>query len=351
MVRNVIHFINPYDPGRFPEDLGISESKIISLSSNENPLLPPDDVKEAYIRAFDRINRYPHPFYDDLKELISEYVDVEKDMIAVGNGASEILKMICEVNLEAFDKVIIPMPGYTMYIVFSMLMDASIRLVEFPEYKVDAGKIEDGKLIFLCSPNNPTGNSIPEREVRRILESFSGLVVIDEAYAEFSKKSFLRLVDEFENLIVVRSFSKFFSMAGARVGYAVGNYETISAIEKVRLPFNISYISVAVAKACLDNLDYFIKVRDEIVREREWLYRELKKFDSLKVYPSDANFILVRFDDLSDSQEVSRYFESKGIILRDVTGLIGLDGVHYRITVGRREDNLKFLSALEKFLG
>jgi histidinol-phosphate aminotransferase len=357
MVRGVIHLINPYDPGKFPEDIhkiyDIPESQVISLSSNENPFTPPEDVKKAYEKAFNKVNLYPHPYYRDLKEGISDYTGVDEELIAVGNGAGELLKMICEVNLEAFDPVVIPIPGYTLYAIFAMLMDASIRFIEFPRYEIKGEEVlkEEGKLVFLCSPNNPTGNLVSKNELEKILKDCDGLVVVDEAYAEFSKTSHLNLLKKYDNLVIVRSFSKFFSLAGLRVGYALGNEETIRAIERVRLPFNISYVSAIVAKACLENLEYFKSKRDEIVRERERVSRELSKFEGVEVYNSDANFILVRVTgDKEFENKFLRFLEGRGIIIRNVTGLLGLDGLHFRITIGKKEQNDAFLRAFEEIL-
>jgi histidinol-phosphate aminotransferase len=354
MVRGVIHIINPYDPGSFPEDIekryGVKSSDVISLSSNENPFLPPDNVKRAYNDSFKFINRYPHPVYRDLKERISDLINVDSENIAVGNGASEILKMICEVHLEAFDPVTIPIPGYTLYAILSMMMDASIRFIDFPEYQIDPEKLLEkrSKLIFICSPNNPTGNSVPESVMRKILRNTDAIVVVDEAYSDFSKTSHIKLIDEFDNLVVVKSFSKFFSLAGLRVGYAVGNQETIQSIEKVRLPFNISTISAKVAEACIESIDYFNEIRDYIIRERERISKKLEKMERLKVYPSDANFILFRIE--GEDREIKERFERKGIILRNVTGLMGLDGTHFRVTVGKKEHNDMFLQILQDYL-
>ncbi len=355
MVRGVIHIINPYDPGKFPEDIskkyGIPEAEVISLSSNENPYPPPESVRKAYEDAYSKINLYPHPLYQELKEGIAEYIDIDEELIAVGNGASELLKMICEVNLEAFDPVTIPIPGYTLYAVLAMLMDASIKFIEFPRYRISSDEIikNDGKIIFLCSPNNPTGNLIPEKEVKKILRETEGIVVVDEAYTEFSKKSHIHLLKRYDNLIIVRSFSKFFSLAGLRVGYAVGNPETIEAIEKVRLPFNLSYISAIVARACLDSIDYFEKMRDRIIKERKRVEKELSRFNDIEVYPSDSNFILIKIKKEREFEaKFQESFERKGIILRNVTGLLGLNGVHFRVTIGTKDQNDRFLEVMRE---
>jgi histidinol-phosphate aminotransferase len=352
MVRGIVHIINPYDPGKFPEDLereyGIKCSEVVSLSSNENPFLPPESVREEYIKAFEQVNRYPHPFYRDLKEEISEWLDIEEERIAVGNGASELLKMVCEVNLEALDPVTIPIPGYMLYAILAMMSSASINFIEFPGYEISPEKIleKDAKIIFLCSPNNPTGNAIPKAKLKKILRNTSALVVVDEAYSDFSDTTFIRLTDEFENLVVVKSFSKFFSLAGLRIGFAVGG-ETISAIEKVRLPFNLSNVSVRTAIACLRSIDHFMRVREYICKERDRVFEELNKIPNVRVYPSSANFILLRIDKEGISTDL---FERRGILVRDVTGLMGLEGYHIRVTIGRREENDLFIESLKELL-
>ncbi len=351
MIRNTIKFINPYDPGKFPSDIakkyGFKESKVIQLASNENPFPPSKKVKEEYERAFSKINRYPHPEYPELKAALAEYTGVDRDRIAIGNGAGEVLKTICEVVLDTFDTVTIPVPGYTLHAIFAMLRDANINFIEFPGYRINADKIleKPSKLLFLCSPNNPVGNAVPKKELIKILENYSGLVVVDEAYAEFSGKTALDLIDEFENLVVVRSLSKFFGLAGMRVGYAIGNAELIEAIEKIRLPFCISEVACRTAIAALQSLDYYNEIKEKIIKERERLVNELKKIKFLEVYPSEANFVLVK---VKQDIDVANELEKKGIIVRNVTGLLGLEGVHIRITVGTEEENNQLINALKE---
>lgn len=349
MIRNVINLINPYDAGKFPEDIrrkyGIEESEVILLGSNENPYPPSEKVRDAYFSSITKLNRYPHPHYPELKEALSSYLNVDRELIAVGNGAGDILRYICDTTLDVMDRVTIPVPSFTLYAIFAMVRDASINFVEFPGYKINADRIPDSKLIFLCSPNNPTGNTIPQKEVKKILKNTQGYVVLDEAYAEFSGTTFLDLVEKFDNLIVVRSFSKFFALAGVRVGYAVASQDIIDAIEKIRLPFCITSVANSIAIAALNSINYYIEIRNKIIEEREKLVKSLKKFDFMEIYPSESNFVLVK---LKKDVDVIQKFEEKGIILRNVSGLLGLEGAHIRITVGTEKENERLLKAFEE---
>ncbi len=349
MIRNVVNMINPYDAGMFPEDLarkyGLEESQVIQIASNENPFPPSKKVEEEFKRSLEGINRYPHPYYNGLKSALSSYLQVDKSNIAVGNGAGDILRYMCDVVVDALDQVTIPLPSFTLYAIFAMMRDASINFIEVPHYNINADEIPDSKLTFLCSPNNPTGNTIPLSEVEKILKKQSGYVILDEAYAEFGGETGLDLVDKYDNLLVIRTFSKFFALAGLRIGYAVGNEEIIAALERTRPPFCISSVASKVGIAALNSLDYYQGVRDKIIEERERLARELEEFDFLKVYPSEANFLLVK---VNTGDDVPSKLEEKGMIVRDLAGLMGLDGRHIRITVGNEEENDMLIKHLQE---
>lgn len=341
-MREVIRFINKYDPGIFPEDLPTRD--VIQLGSNENPFEPSEDVRMAYIKSLENITRYPKPDYSELKRAISEYTGFPPENIAVGCGASELIQSVCNVLIEELDRVVIPMPSYTLYAIYAMLRSASISFPVFKNYRIDPEVIaeEDAKLLFLCSPNNPTGNTI-DRETIKAIASSSQYVVLDEAYAEFSGKSCVDLVNEFDNLIVLRSFSKFFGLAGMRIGYAICHPPIAEAIEKVRLPFAISYPALNTAIAAIKSREYYEALKDRIVSERRRLEKELSRIEWLKPYPSEANFILVRVE--KDKEGVDKKLLERGIVLRDAS-IMGLDGIHLRITVGRKEQNDALLEAL-----
>ncbi len=347
MVRYVVELINKYKAGKFP-----GKGDYINLSSNENPYPPAEEVLKAIERSTKTINRYPNPEYPELKNAIAEYLKVDVNEIFLGNGISDCIYNICNTLLDTLDKVTIPMPSYTMYAMYSMLREASIDYRIYPYYKIDfddfIANASDSRLIFLCSPNNPTGNVIPFKGIKEVVESVRGYIVLDEAYVEFSDSSAIKLTDSYENLIIMRTFSKFFGLAGLRIGYGIcKDTKVVSALEKVRLPFCINHIAVVAGVEAIRCLDYYKKVRNKIVDERERLYRELSKFEGIEVFPSKANFLLVK---VKGNLGLADKLEERKILVRDVTGLMGLVGEHVRITVGKLEENNALLNALKEIL-
>lgn len=336
-MRKIIEIINEYDPGPFPEDF---DTEVIQLASNENPFPPSEDVVNAIRENALKINRYPSPYYKRLKEKIAEYVNAEPENVAVSTGATDILRMISEIVLEPLDPVFVPMPSYSMYLLFSMLREARIQMKAYEGYRIEGCEFR-GKLAFLCSPNNPTGNSLDKKVIGEFAENFE-YVVVDEAYADFENKTALDLLKDYDNVIIVRSFSKFFGLAGMRIGYAVADERITKAIEKIRNPFAISMLALHAAIAALNSLDYYKKLSKLIVKERERMERELSKF--FYVYESDANFLLVKHG----IKELPKLLEDRGILVRDVSGLEGLKGYHFRVTVGRPEENDKFLETIRE---
>lgn len=331
----VVDLINEYDPGPFPEDF---DSHVIQLASNENPYPPAENVIRAIKENVFRINRYPSPYYRVLRELLSEYTGFAPENIAISSGASDLIRLVTDVLLEPFDRVLIPMPSYTMYVMYSMLRDASIETRIYDGYAID-GCYDRGKLAFLCSPNNPTGNEVGIKAIEEFLQNFD-YVVVDEAYFEFSGNSCAHLLGHYDNLIVLRSFSKFFGLAGMRVGYAIADEGVVKAIEKVRSPFAVSMLGQIAAVEALRSVEYYRRVAELIVSERERLRSELSKI--FHVYESRANFLLVKHD----IPDIAEKLMEKGILVRDVTGLEGLSGPHFRVTVGRVYENDRFLEAV-----
>lgn len=335
-MRGVVKFINPYDAGVFPE------GEVILLNSNENPYEPSEEVKKVYLESLSKINRYPDASYQKLKKAISDYLGVELENIAVGCGSSELISRVCDVVVEELDKVAIPMPSYSLYLTYAMLRDSSLLLPVFKDYKITPEFFEEEKpkLSIICSPNNPTGNTVDRKIVERIAES-SEFVLIDEAYAEFAKRNLLDLFHEFENVIILRSFSKFFGLAGLRIGYAIARKDLAEALEKVRLPFAIPTPGVATAISALKSLDYYLELRNKIVEERERVFHKLKNL-GIEVYESETNFLLFK----SMKSVFEKLFENK-IVVRRLSGLIGLEGEFIRTTIGKREENDKLIQILE----
>lgn len=356
MQRGVLAYIQGYDPGIFPQDAaqrwGIEPGRVVNLASNENPYPPPDNVLEAAgAKLASSTNRYPDPKYRLLKDGLARYCGRSPSGIAVGNGASEILDMVCKVFLEPFDRIVMTAPSYTMYALLGMLREATIEFVGTAghgfaldgEFLLE--RAANSKIIFLCSPNNPTGSTVDRKELELILKGTEGIVVVDEAYAEFSGSSAAEIVDRYPNLIIARSMSKYFSLAGLRLGYALADEDIVSSLEKTRLPFSISSIAEAAAVEALDSLDYYDRIRGEILKQRKGLFRGISGLEGLEPYPSSANFLMVKVNPpirgLVDS------LASTGHIVRDLQGLPGLEGQFIRITVGTQDENESMLRALE----
>ncbi len=328
-----------YDAGLFPTEL-----KEINLSSNENPYVCINVLKSIRKKLKD-INRYPNPSYRDLKKALSTYLDIPEDNITLTNGASEAFYYLSEIIIEPFDKVTIPVPTYSLYFIPIILRDAypSIKYTKLYKFKHDEVIEKDSKAIFLCSPNNPTGNVIEKKTFEKILEEFNGFIILDEAYVEFYGKSFLDYVTDYKNLIIVRSMSKFFSLAGLRIGYVIADRKIIDLIERIKCPFNINILAYYAAIEALKNLDFFKKVREVIIRERERLYRNLKRIKFLNPYKSHANFLLVE----SYYPRLDEKLVNRGILIRNVSNVIGLKGNFFRITVGKRSENNKLVRELK----
>lgn len=357
MLRTIIEYIKPYDPGLFPEDLmeryGIPRSKIINLGSNENPYPPPSTVLEEISSALREINRYPHPSYTTLKEEIADYVGLDKSYISVGAGASELLDNLCKIFLDPLDKVVVPIPTYTLYILLAILREAQVRFIETEgsNFQIDVNTLieasKGAKITFIGSPNNPTGIAISLELLEELLDGLEGMLVLDETYHEFSGISAAELVKSYEGLIIIRSMSKYFSLAGLRIGYSISNPKVAEAMEKIRLPFSISRPAIKGAIKALEEKEYFHGIRDKIISERRRLFHELKRFNFLKALPSQANFILLKILRKPFDRSLTEFFAEKGIIVRGLTGLLGLNGEYVRVTVGRPEENSEFIKVCE----
>ena len=358
-IKNVLGLLEPYDPGLFPGDIkrkyGIPEEEIVNLSSNENPYPPPERLIKKITDELGITNRYPDPSYKELKQSISEYVGLPTENVAVGNGSSDLIELACKIILGPLDRVVMPIPTYALYMLTSMIWETGITYVGTEEaaFRLTANRVrpflEDAKLVFLGSPNNPTGLSIEIEEIKGMLSHAETTFVLDEAYSEFSGKTAAGLLEDNNNLIIMRSMSKHFCLAGLRVGYALSDPTTVESLEKVRLPFTINNLANRAAIEALKERDYFNRKRQEIVSERERVRENLENI-GLKPFPSDANFLMVKLPQGSDSDEFTAQLASQGVIVRSLKGLLGLSGDYFRVTVGTIQENEKFIRTCENIL-
>lgn len=325
------------DPSEVSARYGISPEKQIILSRNENPYAPSPKVLDALKRPLP--NRYPdsRPFV----EALSRYTGYPAKNIVAGAGMDEVILTMTRLFLGPGDRALIPVPTYTLYGLAVRLCGAlpvyQQRLVNFD---VDlSSEIPDGvKMVFLCSPNNPTGNAISKSALQAILESTDAIIFLDEAYAEFAKDSFLRLAKENDNLVVGRTMSKAFAMAGLRLGYAVAPEWIAEQYRRIAPLFSISSPSLAAGTAALDDIEYMRKSVSRIVSERE---RMRKLIDGS--WPTEGNFLFISTEDKSNL--VAERLLRRRIIVRDCTSYPGAGDCCLRVTVGTPEQNDLFLEA------
>ncbi|MCF8273459.1 MAG: histidinol-phosphate transaminase [Flavobacteriaceae bacterium] len=338
LIRPTIKALKPYSSAR-DEFQGVP-ADMVFLDANENPFE-------------NGVNRYPDPHQNKLKGILSKIKNIPNQNILLGNGSDEVLdlifRMFCEPNK---DNVIILPPTYGMYEVLANLN--AIETIKVILSETFQPKVEDilsvsntnSKLLFLCSPNNPTGNSFTTHEVEKLLTGFKGIVVIDEAYIDFSKeKSWIERLEEFPNLIITQTLSKAYGMAGIRLGICYASTEIISVLNTIKPPYNVNELTQQKAIENLNKVDLAkIQIAD-ILKERDILISELKSINFVsKIYPSDANFILIKVDDAN--KRYSQLIE-KGIVIRNRTTQYGCENC-LRITVGTAFENKKLITELRE---
>lgn len=315
----------------------------VYLDANENSFGSP--LPENF-------NRYPDPLQLDLKDALSKIKGVPIENTFLGNGSDEAIDLL----FRAFcnpgkDNVIILPPTYGMYEVSANINDVEIRKVNLlPNFQLDLEGIaeaidENTKLIFICSPNNPTGNSIIRTDIETVLANFKGLVIIDEAYINFAKqRTFIQELTEYPHLVILQTFSKAWGLAGLRLGMAFASSIVIDILNKVKAPYNISQSTQDLALAALQNIGQVNEWIKITVAEREHLSTLLLELPIVnRVYPSDANFILA---EVTDAAGIYHALVDQGIILRDRSKVVLCEGC-LRITIGTHQENEILLSALK----
>ncbi|WP_299760506.1 histidinol-phosphate transaminase [uncultured Pontibacter sp.] len=304
--------------------------------------------------AGEKYNRYPDPHQKSLKARIAEIKGVQPEQIFLGNGSDEaidlLFRMVCR---PGQDSMLHLPPTYGMYEVSANLNDVALDAVQLTEdFQLPVEEVllhvkPTTKIIFICSPNNPTGNLIEPESIEDILRSFNGLVVLDEAYIDFADvRSWTARLDQFPNLVVLQTFSKAWGMAGLRLGLAFASAEIISVLDKIKPPYNINEATQELALQALEREEALKDMIEEIVQERELLMEALPDMPAVEqVYPSDANFILVK---VKDANSLYNYLLDKGIVVRNRSSLPGCEAC-LRISVGTLEENQKLLKAIAEF--
>lgn len=358
LVRPSVKNIKEYVPGKSIEEIaqkyGLDPAKIIKLGSNENPLGPSPLAVSAIKEKAGKIHLYPPSDALELRKAISAYTGYPVDNIVVsGNGMDGILDTMMRLFMTPGAETIIPTPTFSYYEIATLANGGKPVFVEHtPDFEIVPNKILDKvndstKMIFLCSPNNPSGNTVSEKDVRNILESVDAIVFVDEAYADFSGHDLMGLVREYDNLIIGRTFSKAFGLAGMRMGYAVVPRWIAREYMKVMTPFSVDVLSSVGGIAALNDREHLNKSLETVKKGRIQLSKGLSPL--CKVYPSEANFILIDVSPRKAS-EVSESLLRNGIIVRDCTSFRGAGQSLIRITVGTEEQNEKVIEALGAIL-
>ncbi|MGB2685902.1 MAG: histidinol-phosphate transaminase [Olleya sp.] len=334
LVRANIKALKPYSSAR-DEFKGTAD---VFLDANENP--------------FGDLNRYPDPQQKEIKDKLSAIKKVATDQIFIGNGSDEVIDLAFRIFCEpGKDKVLTFTPTYGMYNVSANINN--IEVIEQPlinDFQINLNQLqpyldfEDVKIIFICSPNNPTGNSLNPEDIEYILENFNGIVIVDEAYIDFSAQaSFIKNIDKYDNLIVSQTFSKAWGLAGVRVGVAYASQAIIAFYNRVKPPYNVSTLNQKAVLNSLNNLEEVTQNIDTILDERAKLKDALIKLDIVKkIYPTDANFLLVEVD---DANKTYQYLIEEKVIIRNRNTQVKNC---VRITVGTPEENNTLIEALKR---
>ncbi|MGB5930939.1 MAG: histidinol-phosphate transaminase [Cyclobacteriaceae bacterium] len=338
------HLVNlvPYSSARDE----YSGSASVYLDANENPF----DITGGH-----GVNRYPDPHQRLLKEKVAGLKNISTDRIFLGNGSDEAIDLLFRAFCQpGTDNVIILPPTYGMYTVSAGINDIEVRKVLLtPDYQPDVDRVmaaidEHTKMLFLCSPNNPTGNDMDPERVYSLLQSFDGLVVVDEAYIDFSRReSHIADLEAYPNLVVLQTFSKAWGMAGLRLGMAFASPEVVSIMDRIKPPYNVNSLTQKVALEALDKDKEKDALVEELIAQRDLVDRKLGHMDQVKrTYPSDANFILAEMN--GDAVDMYRYLVGRGVIVRDRSKVQLCDNC-LRITVGTAEETDKLLSELANY--
>jgi histidinol-phosphate aminotransferase len=341
LVRKNILNLKPYSSAR-SEFSGVAN---VFLDANENSYGSP--LKKWY-------NRYPDPLQWDLKKKIGAVKKVEAENILLGNGSDECIDLLIRAFCEPhMDNIIICPPTYGMYEVYAHINDVEVKEVPLTtDFQLNLASLEKAidlstKIIFLCSPNNPTGNSLHLDNMEMVLNNFDGLIVVDEAYINFSRQqSLLPWLSDYPNLVIMQTFSKAWGLAALRLGMNIASKEIIDILNKIKPPYNINQATQELALSALDNLDDVNVMITEIVKQREELKNKLEGLKQvIKVYPSDSNFLLVK---TINATKLYGFLKEKGIIVRNRSNVLLCEDC-LRITVGTLEENNKLIAAIKSY--
>jgi histidinol-phosphate aminotransferase len=355
--KGILNLIS-YAPGKSTEDAQkeFGKKRWIKLASNENLLGPSPKAVAAIKRELSNIHLYPESPCPVLREALSQRFAISEEMVVISNGADNLILMVASAFVDEGDEVIMADPTFAVYTNVTQIMGGRPIKVRLRDFTHDLDAMLDKvsrktKLVFICNPNNPTGTTVSKGRLDAFLSKLPGhvVVILDEAYGDFNEDPFyangLDYVKEGRQMIILRTFSKAYGLAGLRIGYAVGREDLVQCLYQVRDPFPVHRLAEVAAVAALNDQDYAIRSIQFVYEGKRYLYKELDKM-GISYVPSQANFIFIDFE--RDSQDVSQALLREGVIVRP--GKTWNYPTCARVTIGRKGDNQKFIKALKKVI-
>jgi len=359
LVREGIRQISPYKPGKPIEELQreYGLKKIIKLASNENPFGPSPEAIKAIKNTAETVGRYPDGAGYYLKNKISRLISVPVEEIILGSGSSEIISMTLETFVKEGEEVIYPHPSFLIYKILALKIGA--KRVEVPlneDFSYDLNKFLDSitdktKVIILCNPNNPTGTIIRKKQLSDFLKNVPENIIIisDEAYFEYVESDDFGSAFPYykeKNIVIARTFSKIYGLAGLRLGYGIGRKEILGYLERIRPPFNTTSVAQNAAIAAIEDQKHVKNSREKNIEGKCFLYREFEN-SGIEYVPSETNFILFKVK--KNGIKIVKELEKRGIIVRAMTAF-GLGENYIRVTIGTEEENKIFVENLKEVL-
>ena len=340
--RNSLKELKPYDPHEVPYK--------VKLNANENPHGLPKQIIEEIIENARNLqySRYPNANSVKLSELISSYWGLNNSNIVIGNGSDELIDYLIKTFSEKGRRVITTAPSFAMYKIYSLVNSANFVQIplnqndfSFNEEKIlEEAKKTDSSIIFLAYPNSPTCNYFDEDKIITIIEESGCLVVVDEAYYEFGGRTFVSNISSYNNLAILRTFSKAYSLAGLRVGYLLSNPEIIQEVRKVKSPFNVNSFSQLAALVVFEKRNILKENINKIIEERERLIIKINELSHFKAHPSHTNFILVEVGNKEKSDLIYNNLLEQGILVQNIYDpIFSVSRYFLRITIGNKEEN------------
>ncbi|MEL6221824.1 MAG: histidinol-phosphate transaminase [Cyanobacteria bacterium J06626_14] len=344
--RSNIDAMTGYIPGEQPKP----GSRILKLNTNENPY-PPSPAAMEVLHHFDGelLRRYPHPFANDFRQAVGDVLGVPMDWVIVGNGSDEILNVVLRACAERDRNIAYPTPTYVLYKTLAEIQPADITEVPYRannQFPIDELVAASAAVTFIASPNSPSGHTVSNDDLRQLASRLAGVVLVDEAYVDFADSSALELVHEFENVIISRTLSKGYSLAGLRLGFGVAQPQLLSGLFKVKDSYNIDAIACAVGTAAMRDQDYKNACAEKVKASRDTLLHNLKQL-GFDVTPSETNFLLATPPD-GNAESIYLALKERGILVRYFKHS-GLEKM-LRITVGTDEQNQTLIEALSQLV-